>query len=141
MSTETSNEKIKIDNGTTFGKTYTDKAIDEKLANISGSSLYVHNLRLIAGNNNTRLYFSALSGSNLGIDYIDGLNNLLGTTPRSISCSGVLELNGQFFNIMAIAWSNNYAQSAIIYNNEGETFLPLAYAFKSVTIEDGISQV
>ena len=31
MSTETTNKKIKIDNGTTFGKTYTDKAIDAKL--------------------------------------------------------------------------------------------------------------
>lgn len=30
MSTETTNKKIKIDNGTTFGKTYTDKAIDAK---------------------------------------------------------------------------------------------------------------
>ena len=31
MSTETKNKKIKIDNGTTFGRTYTDKAIDAKL--------------------------------------------------------------------------------------------------------------
>ena len=31
MSTETTNNKIKIDNGTTFGRTYTDKAIDAKL--------------------------------------------------------------------------------------------------------------
>ena len=31
MSTETTKKKIKIDNGTTFGKTYTDKAIDAKL--------------------------------------------------------------------------------------------------------------
>lgn len=31
MSTETTNKKIKIDNGTTFGRTYTDKAVDEKL--------------------------------------------------------------------------------------------------------------
>lgn len=31
MSTETANKKIKIDNGTTFGRTYTDKAIDAKL--------------------------------------------------------------------------------------------------------------
>ena len=31
MSTETTNKKIKIDNGATFGKTYTDKAIDAKL--------------------------------------------------------------------------------------------------------------
>ena len=31
MSIETTNKKIKIDNGTTFGRTYTDKAIDAKL--------------------------------------------------------------------------------------------------------------
>lgn len=31
MSTETTNKKIKIDNGTTFGRTYTDKAVDAKL--------------------------------------------------------------------------------------------------------------
>lgn len=31
MSTETTNKKIKIDNGTTFGRTYTDKVIDAKL--------------------------------------------------------------------------------------------------------------
>ena len=36
MSTETTNKKIKIDNGTTFGRTYTDKAVDELLKNISG---------------------------------------------------------------------------------------------------------
>ena len=34
MSTETTNKKIKIDNGTTFGKTYTDKAVDELLKNV-----------------------------------------------------------------------------------------------------------
>ena len=31
MSTETTNKKIKIDNGTTFGRTYTDKEVDAKL--------------------------------------------------------------------------------------------------------------
>jgi hypothetical protein len=36
MSTETTNKKIKIDNGTTFGRTYTDKAIDELLKNAGG---------------------------------------------------------------------------------------------------------
>ena len=36
MSTETTNKKIKIDNGTTFGRTYTDKAVDELLKNIGG---------------------------------------------------------------------------------------------------------
>lgn len=37
MSTETTNKKIKIDNGTTFGKVYTDKAVDELLKNMGGS--------------------------------------------------------------------------------------------------------
>ena len=36
MSTETTNKKIKIDNGTTFGRTYTDKAVDELLKNVGG---------------------------------------------------------------------------------------------------------
>lgn len=36
MSKETTNKKIKIDNGTTFGKTYTDKAVDELLKNVVG---------------------------------------------------------------------------------------------------------
>lgn len=37
MSTETTNKKIKIDNGTTFGRTYTDKAVDELLKGVGGS--------------------------------------------------------------------------------------------------------
>lgn len=37
MSTETTNNKIKIDNGTTFGRTYTDKAVDELLKGVGGS--------------------------------------------------------------------------------------------------------
>ena len=36
MSTETTKKKIKIDNGTTFGKTYTDKAVDELISKIDG---------------------------------------------------------------------------------------------------------
>ena len=39
MSTETTNKKIKIDNGTTFGRTYTDKAVDELLKNEGGISV------------------------------------------------------------------------------------------------------
>lgn len=40
MSTETTNKKIKIDNGTTFGRTYTDKAVDELLKTISNKIWY-----------------------------------------------------------------------------------------------------
>lgn len=39
MSTETTNKKIKIDNGTTFGRTYTDKAVDELLKTVSRVAL------------------------------------------------------------------------------------------------------
>ena len=41
MSTETTNKKIKIDNGTTFGRTYTDKAVDELLKNVGGGGLRI----------------------------------------------------------------------------------------------------
>ena len=56
MSTETTNKKINIDNGTTFGKTYTDKAIDEKLptdliASANKLSLVVGNAPLGSGVN------------------------------------------------------------------------------------------
>lgn len=40
MSTETINKKIKIDNGTTFGKTYTDKAMDERLQGLVSTATF-----------------------------------------------------------------------------------------------------
>ena len=40
MSTETTNKKIKIDNGTTFGRTYTDKAIDERLQGLVSTATF-----------------------------------------------------------------------------------------------------
>lgn len=43
MSTETTNKKIKIDNGTTFGRTYTDKAVDELLKGVGGSDVVTIN--------------------------------------------------------------------------------------------------
>lgn len=44
MSTETTNKKIKIDNGTTFGRTYTDKAVDELLKNAGGGGIPTANM-------------------------------------------------------------------------------------------------
>lgn len=44
MSTETTNKKIKIDNGTTFGRTYTDKAVDELLKNAGGGGISTANV-------------------------------------------------------------------------------------------------
>lgn len=46
MSTETTNKKIKIDNGTTFGRTYTDKAVDELLKNVGGGGIPTTNINL-----------------------------------------------------------------------------------------------
>ena len=40
MSTETTNKKIKIDNGTTFGRTYTDKAVDERLQGLVSTTTF-----------------------------------------------------------------------------------------------------
>ena len=40
MNTETTNKKIKIDNGTTFGKTYTDKAVDERLQGLVSTATF-----------------------------------------------------------------------------------------------------
>lgn len=40
MSTETTNKKIKIDNGTTFGRTYTDKAVDERLQGLVSTATF-----------------------------------------------------------------------------------------------------
>lgn len=40
MSTETINKKIKIDNGTTFGRTYTDKAVDERLQGLVSTATF-----------------------------------------------------------------------------------------------------
>lgn len=39
MSTETTKKKIKIDNGTTFGRAYTDKAVDELLKGVGGQKV------------------------------------------------------------------------------------------------------
>lgn len=49
MSTETTNKKIKIDNGTTFGRTYTDKAVDELLKNVGGGGNIWYNLNTTSG--------------------------------------------------------------------------------------------
>ena len=40
MSTETTNKKIKIDNGKTFGRTYTDKAVDERLQGLVSTATF-----------------------------------------------------------------------------------------------------
>lgn len=40
MSAETTNKKIKIDNGTTFGRTYTDKAVDERLQGLVSTATF-----------------------------------------------------------------------------------------------------
>lgn len=62
MSTETTKKKIKIDNGTTFGRTYTDKAVDELLQSVGGSAVGVIEL-----NNNQ---YQELQGNSLTLNAV-----------------------------------------------------------------------
>ena len=56
MSTETTNKKIKIDNGTTFGKTYTDKAVDELLKGVGGNKIGTLNIYSTANQSGDSLF-------------------------------------------------------------------------------------
>lgn len=78
MSTETTNKKIKIDNGTTFGKTYTDKAIDAKLP----TDLIATAKKLSLGAGNTALG----NGVNLdGFTYDEATKTLKASGGASVS--------------------------------------------------------
>ena len=69
MSTETTNKKIKIDNGTTFGRTYTDKAVDERLQGLVSTATFTpvqekanNSLQKPAGLTKTKLVGVGASG-------------------------------------------------------------------------------
>ena len=56
MSTETTNKKIKPDNGTTFGRTYTDKAVDELLKGVGGNKIGTLNIYSTANQSGDSLF-------------------------------------------------------------------------------------
>ena len=87
MSTETTNKKIKIDNGTTFGRTYTDKAVDAKLP----TDLIASANKLSLGVGTTALG----NGVNLdGFTYNEATKTL---KVSGGSGSSILRKNGTFF--------------------------------------------
>lgn len=102
MSTETTNKKIKIDNGTTFGRTYTDKAVDELLKNIGGGgsiTLYRHHIEVNAGPNRSFASLELYTKSNTKFtidsftEYIQG---------KTIGCTGRFLHNQKWYNISFI---------------------------------------
>ena len=91
MSTETTNKKIKIDNGTTFGRTYTDKAVDERLQGLVSTATFTpvkekanNSLQKPAGLNKTELVGVGTNGQE-NIEIGDNLTLANG----KLSASGV----------------------------------------------------
>ena len=78
MSTETTNKKIKIDNGTTFGRTYTDKAVDELLKNVGGG------------------------GSGSGLRIVEPTNYVKDTSGKYFSATGELPIDLPKFFILKV---------------------------------------
>ena len=106
MSTETTNKKIKIDNGTTFGRTYTDKAVDERLQGLVSTATFTpvkekanNSLQKPAGLTKTELVGVGANGQE-HIEIGDNLtlaNGKLSATGGGGSI-GIVELNEAQFN-------------------------------------------
>lgn len=100
MSTETTNKKIKIDNGTTFGRTYTDKAVDAKLptdliASANKLSLGVGNAALGNGVNlDGFTYDEATKTLNVSGGELTG-DALMNVTKNSKSITRTLDTDGK----------------------------------------------
>ena len=146
MSTETTNKKIKIDNGTTFGRTYTDKAIDEKLSNVGKSNIFVHNIHIYYTDNvsNVQLYFSCMSFDDSIITNVSSLNIALGNIQRNISCTGIVKNNDSFFAVTSISWEMRFQNSMLTYvTTSGEDAVRVIDALNRHTpsIDDIVTQI
>lgn len=145
MSTETTNKKIKIDNGTTFGKTYTDKAVDERLQGLVSTATFTpvkekanNSLQKPSGLTKTELVGVGTNGQE-NIEIGDNLTlangklsavggggdtrNVLVTTDMrhytgtiDPNKNNVLVYNEKVFQIVEIAGSNAIAISGTEYN-------------------------
>ena len=99
MSTETTNKKIKIDNGTTFGKTYTDKAVDERLQGLVSTATFTpvqekanNSLQKPAGLTKTKLVGVGTNGQE-NIEIGDNLTLANGKLSATVGDSGGREIN------------------------------------------------
>ena len=108
MSTETTNKKIKIDNGTTFGRTYTDKAVDERLQGLVSTATFTpvkekanNSLQKPSGLTKTKLVGVGTNGQE-NIEIGDNLTLANGKLSATGGVSGgsdmnVLEVNNNTF--------------------------------------------
>ena len=130
MSTETTNKKIKIDNGTTFGKTYTDKAVDERLQGLVSTATFTpvkekanNSLQKPAGLTKTKLVGVGTNGQeNIEIgDNLTLANGKLSATGGgeeilNVSVSMTAEQLSQSINNSGIGTSYTEENKIIVFN-------------------------
>lgn len=148
MSTETTNKKIKIDNGTTFGRTYTDKAVDELLKGVGGGKL--DSIKIITdistgqitadiSNKPDGIYYVDL-GVKLGTDYTEigtgvGLGKIGTVTDLDTGDKGRVFAGYGWSNTFSIFSGLNNSDTNIVEILGGECLLqPKNYAIGTLTI-------
>lgn len=122
-----------------FGKHSILVPKDSADANID---LYRHEIS-ISDEKGSYAYLTYISSSNLVVDSITDMNTLLGTTARSISCTGIIIIDRAYNPIHAIAWTGTYSDSQVLVTdlNNGEDYQMIKTVFKLPTIEDVVTTI
>lgn len=140
MSTETTNKKIKIDNGTTFGRTYTDKAVDELLKGAGGSSVGVIKLnesQLSTFNDNNTVTFTAEQIEILKNENIS--NVLLDLTAQTMLFNKYVLIEGnQFIYCILITYTPENQNNVQLYTISFDLTEPCTFVSHSIPIENYI---
>ena len=120
MSTETTNKKIKIDNGTTFGRTYTDKAVDERLQGLVSTSTFTpvkekanNSLQKPVGLTKTKLVGVGINGQ----DNIEIGDNLTLTNGKLSATGGASTLYCHYIAITKFSDANAIGYIGFNYYN------------------------
>lgn len=99
MSIETTKKKIEIDDGTTYGRVYTDKAVDELI------KYYNHSIQL---SYNSDTYKATINLNYYSKHYNDRFTTIksfydaLSTDKEKILCNGIITLDGQHLIATAV---------------------------------------
>lgn len=103
----------------------------------SNINLYTHYITLDQGGE-SYLYLTIVSSSNLIVDSLTDLNTLLGTTKRSIHCSGTMLFESTYLDISCIDWQGSVSTSNVNYTDaaNGEDFQTMSSMFGSPTVKD-----
>lgn len=140
MSTETTKKKIKIDNGTTFGRTYTDKAVDELLKNVGGGSVGVIKLnesQITTFNNNSTVTFTS---EQIEILKNENISNVLLdlTTNTMLFNKYVLIVENQLIYCILITYTPEGQNNAQFCTISFDLTEPCTFVSHSVPIENYI---